>query len=240
VFNTNTGEELFELRPDDAHSGHLFSDAVAISGDTILVGAPGDDQGIASCGSAYLFRATTGEQLFKLVPDTRRELQRFGTSVAISGNWALVGADGDYGVEGTDTGAAYLFDVTTGEQLLKLTASDRRGDDFFGTSVAISGNWGLVGAYQTDDAGSNSGSAYLFDLTSGEELAKLVASDAAAGEYFGCSVAISGKKMLIGTFPDADGGADLGSAYLLTYVPEPSTLLLAIGAAAMALRRART
>jgi hypothetical protein len=89
----------------------------------------------------------------------------------------------------------------------KLTASDAAADDRFG-SVAISDNMALVGANGNDDDGSDSGSAYLFDVTTGNQLAKLTASDAAAGDLFGRSVAISGNTALVG----ATGGDGSGSA----------------------------
>ena len=64
---------------------------------------------------------------------------------------------------GTDSGSAYLFDITTGEQIAKLLPDDGAAYDSFGFSVAISGSTAITGAYDDDDNGSNSGSAYLFD-----------------------------------------------------------------------------
>ena len=76
----------------------------------------------------------------------------------------------------------------------KLTASDAAAGDFFGASVAISGDTIVVGAHLNDDAGSDSGSAYVFTRsgTIWTEQAKLTASDAAAGDFFGLQVAVSG------------------------------------------------
>jgi len=158
--------------------------------------------------------------------------------VAISGNTALVGArlDDD---GGNESGSAYLFDITTGLQLAKLTASDAAAGDRFGSSVAISGNVALIGAFSNDDAGDSSGSAYLFDITTGLQLAKLTASDAALGDEFGFSVAISGNTALVGALFDDDGGFDSGSAYLYTAIPEPSTLLLGVMASMGLLMRRR-
>ncbi len=70
-------------------------------------------------------------------------------------------------------------------ELHKLTASDANTGDWFGESVAISSATALVGARPNDDAGSNSGSAYLFDVATDSQIAKLTASDAAAGDKFG-------------------------------------------------------
>ena len=70
-------------------------------------------------------------------------------------------------------------------ETFKLTASDGAGADWFSRSVAISGNTAIVGAWGNDDAGTNSGSAYLFDVTTGSELFKLTSSDAAEHDNFG-------------------------------------------------------
>ncbi len=101
---------------------------------------------------------------------------------------------------------------------LKLTASDGAAGDMFGVSVAISGDTAVVGAYHDDDNGADSGSAYVF-VRSGSgwtQQAKLTASDGAAGDLFGVSVAISGDTAVVGAFYDDDNGADSGSAYVYT------------------------
>ncbi len=102
-------------------------------------------------------------------------------------------------------------------QLAKLTASDAAGDDHFGSSVAISGATAIVGAHLNSDAGDNSGSAYLFDVTTGSQIAKLTASDAAAWDEFGICVAISGSTALVGAWGDDHAGDSSGSAYLYDF-----------------------
>ena len=156
----------------------------------------------------------TGAELHKLTASDGAVGDQFGESVAISGNYAIVGAaknDDD----GTNSGSAYIFDVTTGNQLHKLTASDGAETDYFGYSVAISGNYAIVAAKYKDDNGSNSGSAYIFDVTTGNQLHKLTASDGAESDYFGYSVAISGNYAIVGANgDDNDNGIDSGSAYI--------------------------
>ena len=91
----------------------------------------------------------------------------FGYSVAVSGNYAIVGAYGEADASGTSSGKAYIFDVTTGALLNTLnnpTAYSTSAGDLFGNSVAISGNYAIVGAYREDDAGGiDSGKAYIFN-----------------------------------------------------------------------------
>ena len=102
--------------------------------------------------------------------------------------------------------------MTTGNQLFKLTATDAAANDRFGNSIAISGNTVIVGAYQDDDGGSQSGSAYVFDVTTGNQLFKLTATDATVSDLFGFSVAISGNTAIVGAYRDDDGATDSGSA----------------------------
>ena len=211
LFNITTGNQIAKLTAFDAASGDEFGSSVAINGNTALIGAPGDE-GISS-GSAYLFDITTGNQIAKLTADDAAAYDKFGRSVAISGNTALVGNPRDDDA-GSSSGSAYLFDITTGSQIAKLTASDAATDDLFGLSVAISGNTAIVGAHSNDDAGSFSGSAYLFNITTGNQIAKLTASDAAEGNFFGISVSISGNTALVGATGNDDGGYRSGSAYL--------------------------
>ena len=99
---------------------------------------------------------------------------------------------------------------------VKLTASDGAALDRFGSSVSISGDYAVVGAHLDDDNGSTSGSAYVF-VRSGDnwtQQSKLIASDGAAGDWFGLSVSISGDSAVVGAYFDNDNGLSSGSAYI--------------------------
>jgi hypothetical protein len=119
---------------------------------------------------------------------------------------------------GTDSGSAYIFkrDGDAWNEQAKITASDGAADDNFGRNVAISGEYVVVGAHGNDDAGSASGSAYIFkrNETGWTEQAKITASDGAANDYFGGSVAISGDLAVVGANGDDDAGSYSGSAYI--------------------------
>ena len=211
--HADLGDQLFKLLPDDGEASDWFGFSVAISGSTAIVGARSDDDNGRLSGSAYLFDTATGQQLFKLLADDGAFLDQFGWSVAISGAIAIVGAPSDDD-NGTDSGSAYLFDTTTGQQLFELLPDDGAALDQFGISVAISGATAIVGARFADDNGAESGSAYLFDTTSGRQIAKLLANDGAAVDIFGISVAISGATAIVGAIGDDDNGTQSGSAYL--------------------------
>ncbi len=212
VFDTVTGLQLAKLLPNDGAQTDQFGFSVAISGTSAIVGARLDDDNGTNSGSAYIFDTTTGQQVAKLMPSDGAVEDQFGVSVAISGTTAIVGAvfDDD---NGSFSGSAYLFNTTTGLQLAKLQPSDGMALDHFGVSVAISGATAIVGAQLDDDYGSNSGSVYAFDATTGQQVAKLMPSDGATLDYFGVSVAISGTTTVIGAYGNDDTGADSGSAY---------------------------
>jgi WD40 repeat protein len=201
------GDELFRFTAQDGSNQDFFGTSVDVSGGIAICGAPQNDD----TGAAYLFDVATGSQIAKLwgghSPESNVEL---GCSVAIDGSIAIVGAK----YENSRTGAAYLFDTATSNQIAKLVAADGRDYDYFGSSVDISGSTAICGAFFDDDAGTDSGSAYLFDTQTGAQLQKLVASDAAAGDRFGSSVAISGRIAICGAYADDDAGSTSGSAYL--------------------------
>ncbi len=136
----------------------------------------------------------------------------FGYSIAIDQGIIAVGSpsDDDNGIK---SGSAYLFDATTGAQLAKLTPSDGAAGDEFGFSIAIGGGIVAVGA-RDDPNGINSGSAYLFDATTGAQLAKLTPEDGAASDEFGNSIAIDDGIVAIGAWRDDEYGDGSGAAYL--------------------------
>ncbi len=227
---SGTVTENAKLVASDGAAGDTFGKGLSLSGNNALVGADGATVGSnSSQGAAYFFQnldtatGTVTEDV-KLISSDGAGSDSFGYSVSLSGNTALVGAlTADIG-SNTLQGAAYLFrdlDTASGTvtENVKLTASDGALNDWFGSSVSLSGNSGLVGASQ-DDIGSNSdqGSAYLFrnlDSATGSitEDVKLTASDGAAQQYFGRSVALDGDGFVIGAVNGDGAVAYSGKAY---------------------------
>ncbi|MFC1600778.1 FG-GAP-like repeat-containing protein [Candidatus Sumerlaeota bacterium] len=142
---------------------------------------------------------------------------RFGMSVSISGDVAVVGSylDDD---SGDSSGSAYVFEKSgsSWSQTIKLTADDAAADDQFGVFVAISGLTAVVGSIGDDGGVADSGSAYVFEKSGGSwsQTAKLTAADAAAGDQLGWGASISGETAVLGAVFDDDDGVDSGSAYV--------------------------
>ncbi|PLX27291.1 hypothetical protein C0581_03480 [Candidatus Parcubacteria bacterium] len=208
-----------KLTASDAAAGDRFGDSVSISGDYAIVGAYAD---ASSQGSAYIFKRSgeTWTEIKKLTASDAAAGDRFGDEVAISGNYAIVGAYANADA-GAFSGSAYVFykdqgGVDNWGEVKKLTASDAAASDVFGFNVSIDGEYAVVGAHQNDDGGSLSGSAYVFYKDQGGvdnwgEVKKIIASDDAAGDHFGDDVSISGSVIVVGAWGDSSFA---GSAYV--------------------------
>ena len=204
------GTQLAELKGSNTVADDSFGFSVAISGTTVVVGAPGHAE---NAGRAYVFTKTAGvwEQTAELKGSDTTAHDGFGDSVAISGTDIVVGAPGH--AFGTGGGRAYVFTKTSigWKQAAELKSSDTVVGDEFGFSVANSGTTAIVGAL----GHAGGGRAYVFTkrVAVWKQTAELKGSDTVAGDWFGISVAISGTTVLVG----ADGHAFVaGRAYVFT------------------------
>jgi hypothetical protein len=225
VRNGTTWSEQQKLAASDKAAGDRFGYSVAISGDTMVVGAYfADPDGVERAGAAYVFvrNGTAWTEQQKLTASGKAAYDAFGTSVAVSGDTVVVGAyvaDSD----GIDrAGAAYVFirSDSTWTQQQKLTASDKATSNHLGYSVAISGDTIVVGAHGAAPEGvTQAGAAYVFTRSGStwSEQQKLTASDKAAEDSFGRSVAISGNTVVAGAHGATSGGLySAGAAYVFT------------------------
>ena len=211
--------DYYKVAPLDYAAGDFFGRAVSISGDTAVIGKPYDSYTGTFAGSAYIFQrngAAWTEQARLTHPDPA-DYDFFGLSVAVDGDYAVVGMRGEDDM-GSASGATFIFkrDGLAWTQQDKLLAFDGMPSDYFGQSVSISGDTVLIGAPYDDDRGGSSGSAYVFvrNGTNWEFRDKLAASDGATGDFFGKAVAVSGSVAVIGAYHDDDNGTNSGSAYI--------------------------
>ena len=225
---TDNWGQVKKITASDGAESDYFGVSVSISGDYAIAGAYLDDDNGSSSGSAYIYQKDEGGtdnwgQVKKITASDGAASDYFGRSVSISGDYAIVGADGD-GDNGSGSGSAYIYQKDEGGtdnwgQVKKITASDGAGSDYFGFSVSISGDYAIIGAYGGDDNGSLSGSAYIYQKDEGGtdnwgQVKKITASDGAADDYFGRSVSISGDNAIVGAHGDDDNGSLSGSAYI--------------------------
>jgi len=208
VRNGTTWTQQAELMASDGLQGDNFGLSVAISGNTIVVGAPSHGVTRFADGAAYVYMGSGGTWT------EQAELNGagyFGVSLAISGSTVVVGAEG----------AAYVFAESGGtwSQQAELTASDGAAGDFFGSSVAVDGSTVLVGAlYHTVGSNADQGAAYVFAESGGtwSQQAQLTSPDGASVDYFGGSVALDGGTAVVGAFnhPFRHNIPGPGSAYV--------------------------
>ncbi|NOQ74253.1 MAG: T9SS type A sorting domain-containing protein [Crocinitomix sp.] len=216
---SQTWDEMIKLTASDAGEEDRFGARVAISGDRAIVGAYTNDDDGDDSGSAYIFELVEDEwvETQKLTASDASEHDQFGRAVSISGDRVIVGAPRTSG-DGSFSGSAYVFELLgdTWVEIEELTASDAAEYDYFGWSVAISGDTVVVGAYSNDDDGLAGGSVFIFGLVEDEwvETQKLTASDAEFGDAFGRSVAISGDRIIVGAYTKDDFGEMSGAAYI--------------------------
>jgi len=216
LFDVGSGQQLSKLTAGDATAGDRFGVGLAISGTIALIGAPGDGDNGSQSGSVYLFDISdplAPVEVGKLLPSDGAPITYFGHEVEIDGNLGIVGAFGA-GSGGTRAGSAYIFDLNTGQELHRLEPTDGAPVDYFGLTVGLSGSVALVGSYRDGDNGPYSGSAYLFDANTGQQLAKLLPSDGVAKAGFSFDLAIKGNKAVIGAGEDDYNGVSSGAAYL--------------------------
>ena len=208
-----------KLTVDDAQAGDLFGNAVAMDGETVLVGAPGVDDAGPEAGAAYVFVKVGEEwiQQAKLIGDDLEIFDRFGSAVTVHGDTAIIGAYGKDEI-GTDSGAAYVF-VRSGAswtQQAKLTHRGSVPGDLFGFAVGVYEDNALIGAYRSDAAGPDSGAAYLFTRngrTWTQDLL-LMPNDISIGDEFGYSVNLTKGAAIIGAPKEDRHLDDVGAAYV--------------------------
>lgn len=172
IFDTRTGEQIAEVNAANLTNYDFFRPKVSISDDFVLVGSQWDDN---FTGSAHLFSASTGLHIHEFIANDAEVGDQFGVSVALEGNIAVVGSAG-YSNSNNSERSAYFFDVTSGKQLGKITASDPFMDDRFGSAVGIGNDQVTIGAWGVDppyidefgfaSTVRHGGAAYIFDIIS--------------------------------------------------------------------------
>ncbi len=213
-----------------------FGKSVDISGDTVVVGAwnedgtgigvnPVDNNSGNNRGAAYVFvrNGTTWTQQAYLKATSGTSVW-LGICVAVDGNTVAVGSLNNGGAV-----EIYTRSGTTWTSQARVTASNSGGNDNFGASIDLSGDYLVVGAYYEDSSSTginstsnelanNAGAAYVFlrDGTTWTQQAYIKASNAGAGDMFGVSVAISDSTIVVGAAYEDTGGSDAGAAYVFT------------------------
>lgn len=211
--------EEAKLVADDPADVDQFGRAVALDGDTAVVGAPRRDTAGDNAGAVYVFTRSSGAWSLEaeLTASDAEAGAELGRAVAVAGDTLLAGAPND-DASGEDAGAVYAFRRFGGtwSQEAKITSAAPSPGDRFGFSVALDAETAVIGAVGAADVGQAGGAAYVFGRVGGtwSQEAKLLASDGAAWDQFGRSVAVSSGTAVIGAWHHDAGAADAGAAYV--------------------------
>lgn len=218
--NAQVWQEVGKVQNPDLEDDNKLGRSFAISDNYAIVGDPSDKDGLIPgndlirAGSAYILeKNAVGNWKIaqKIVASDRNAKDEFGNSVAISENYAFVGALDELDTINSNIwagGAVYVFERGPNgnwKEIQKLQASDNKSNLHFGwSSVAVSGDYAVFGAYADYDSEVNrAGSAYIFEKDSNgtwEEVEKLVPSDRATLDRLGISVAIDGNNVVVGAY----------------------------------------
>jgi hypothetical protein len=235
------------LKPCNTDAGDRFGFSVALSDDTLAVGAwhedgaaqglscDSADNGVQDSGAVYVFRRTGTDWLQEayLKASDPSVSDLFGNSVALSGDTLAVGAFLEDSAPQDDSGAVYVFRHTGTDwrQEAHLKASNIGASDYFGNSVALSGDTLAVGAYlegsgvdgdQNDDSALQSGAVYVFRRTGTDwrQEAYLKASNIGAGDQFGWRVALSGDTLAVAAYQEDSKAQGVGGDQTDDSVPD--------------------
>ncbi len=210
-----------KLVAPDPTEGAEFGRAVAIQGNTVIVGARFAQVGdLSNAGAVYVFKKYQGSWHFedKIVSPEPADEDNFGRALAFQGNLLVVTARKE-NLNAADVGAAYVFVCRGGSwtNTAKITAGDPAPGAYFGQSVAVQEDLIVIGARNADPEGA--GAAYIFRKSPDgwEEAAKITPPDGKADDNFGFTVAISGDTIAVGARrADLPGAKDAGAAYVFS------------------------
>lgn len=209
-------------RSPNNHFGWSVAISDTDSGGLIVVGSPNrdTDNGIDS-GSAYIFQ-TNGALVTRLLAPDGAANDKFGSSVAISNTNIVVGAP-DKADNGLESGAAYIYRLSTSSVSKLIIPLNLYNGKRFGTSLSISGNMVAVGAPLKLNDGTKQGSVFIYNADSASFLFQLDPPQQNSistrnidniNDNFGSSVAISDTKIAVGAYTDGEKGNESGSVYL--------------------------
>jgi hypothetical protein len=217
LFDIATGQQLAKITAPHPEAGAQLGQSFAFYGDYLFIGCPFQDFYV---GRVYVYNIsdpTNPDFVTSFVPPDLTPLSNFGISISIDGDRALIGGAFAPNNDNMPTGAAFLYDISDPAApvlVRKFEPMDGWEYDAFGTAVGLYGDLAIVGAFLTDDLGNGSGSAYLFDANTGQQLSKMLAFDDAQHTGLGSAVGIVGNYAVVGAVYDDTLGGDAGSVYI--------------------------
>jgi len=213
---TNLSAAPTKIAPTDLTNSSYFGDSIAIQGDNIIIAAPqiGTPGVTSGEGAVYVYDGTNlSASPTKLMPSQLDQNDYFGQSIAATSNHIVVGAEYDDDIA-ADAGAVYVYDINNlSTSPTKITPSGLASNDRFGTKVAATDNYIVIGASRDDTAGGDAGAAYVYDA-SNLSATPTKLTDGGADDMFGNTVAVFGDQIIVGAKQDDTTGLNQGAVYV--------------------------
>ncbi len=222
VFNYDGSNWIEEIKliPTNGNQGDAFGNSVSLDNNYAIIGAVFDEDNGNESGSAYIFKkmGINWYEEAKLLPSDPDTLDRFGNSVVIDEDYAIVTSYGN-DIDGVENaGSIYVFKRTgtNWTEEARLTPSDPDTNDYFGYSIDFQDSTIVVSSIYDDDFGFESGSVYIFEKIANAwvETGKINSIDCSTGDSFGVSVSLNGNQLAVGAYGNNDDGSNSGSAYI--------------------------
>ncbi len=220
LFDAITGGLIQTIQNPNPAAIDLFGSlSLDVFGNTIVIGAFGDDFGASAAGRAYIYQfdpPTSSASLIAILNNPTPAIDDFfGGTVSISSNYVIVGAiNDDDGA--TNSGVAYVFDRTTGVLLRTLSNPSPSANDFFAEESAAAGNYVLISA-RNSPAGSDAGEVHVFNAATGAYHGTMNAPFAGALDFLGNAMATDGTRIIVNSRLDDTDGTDAGLVYVYEF-----------------------
>jgi len=228
LINAGTGSVLHTLENPNSYAlgtnDDTFGESVAIHSNLCIVGAPNEDKaGSGAVGAAYIFNVSTGAVVYTLLnpdPDNDAQNDRFGSSVAIHGSYAAVGAPGEGSTP--EGGYVYIYNTSTGALVQSIAAPSDADSWTIGHrgTLAMNADYVFMGDYGATIAGEfGQGKVYVYSISTGALVHTIVNPQTASGvnnsQYFGSAVAALGNRIAVAEERHRVGFADFaGKAHI--------------------------
>ena len=212
LFASSDGSVIHTFQSPTPFNGDQFGESLAVSGNSILIGAPEDPSVFQLGGAVYLYGGDTGQRIQSFFNPSPAQSDEFGShgAVAFLGESVIIGAEKD-DTSGEDAGIAYVFDIATGDLVRTFHNPSPLPGDQFGHSVGVIGNTVIIGANGENSA---AGAIHFFDAESGSHLSTIVNPTPDDYDRFGKIVVPWGNQVLVGTPNDDLGHLNAGAVYV--------------------------
>ncbi len=164
IFDANNGNQLLRLQPETPDDNLNFGWDVDIFSNVVIVGSLRQINHKTRFSAAYLFNASTGQQLIKLEPQDHHAFNLFGRNVCVSNGIAVVSSPLQKNANGT-VGAVYVFDIQSGQQIVKLEPPANMTGSGWGRSICANNSRIAIGAPAASVDGVSSGAVFTYEVS---------------------------------------------------------------------------